>query len=174
MSEMSEVLRVMIRARRELADGVRAGAAQWDGRWKMGKGYLLARRLSEGRAIRVRGEDGRMMTDRDGQPVEFERERGQGVSTREREGRGCAGCLRGCDWCGRASTREGGGRGGEGRRRSGEGGVGMDRKGFFLFAGAGRGPGAQPARALVCTCPARSNFFPFPKLPLCGNFCPRA
>ena len=72
VSEMSEVLRVMIRAWRELADGVRAGAAQWDGRWKMGKGYLLARRLSEGRAIRVRGEDGRMMTDRDGEPVEFE------------------------------------------------------------------------------------------------------
>ena len=94
VSEMSEVLRVMIRAWRELADGVRAGAAQWDGRWKMGKGYLLARRLSEGRAIRVRGEDGRMMTDRDGEPVEFEIDMEAGSQcTREREGHGCAGCL---------------------------------------------------------------------------------
>jgi hypothetical protein len=40
----------------------------------------------------------------------------------------------------------------------------MDRKGFFICWGG------QGARALVCTCPARSNFFPFPKLPLAGAF----
>ena len=44
----------------------------------------------------------------------------------------------------------------------------MDRKGFFICWGG------QGARALVCTCPARSNFFPFPKTPACGGFCPRA